>query len=115
MEITYFLQNFKLDPGNKKFLEEKIRKLERFSEKIWEARVDLSYRPSRTKEQVIRLEINLRMPNKILRAEERDRDLLAAVEKVEKKLKGQLRKYRTFGEMKRKLTRRIIRKKKEEI
>lgn len=108
MEITYFLQNFKLDPGSKEFLEERIKKLERFSEKIWEARVDLSYRPSRTKEQVIRLEITLRMPNKILRAEERDRDLLSAIEKVEKKLKGQLRKYRTFGEIKKKLTQKII-------
>jgi len=115
MEIKFFIQNLKLSDENKKFIEEKIKKLERFSEEIWEARVDLSYRPTRNKEQMIRLEINLRMPNKILRAEEKDRDLLNAIEKVEKKLKGQLRKYRTFGERKRKQTQKIIRKKKEEL
>ncbi|MDD4996349.1 MAG: ribosome-associated translation inhibitor RaiA [Patescibacteria group bacterium] len=108
MEIKYFFQNFKLNSQNKKFIEDKIKKLERFSEKIWEAKIDLSYRPTRKKEQTIRLEINLRMPNKILRAEERDKDLLNVIEKVEKKLKGQLRKYRTFGEKKKRETQKII-------
>ncbi|GEM_PF-2602523 len=110
MEIKYFIQNLKLNAKNREFLEEKIKKLERFSQKIWEARVDLSYRPTRKKEQMIRLEINLRMPNKILRAEDKDSDLFNAVEKVEKKLKGQLRRYRNFGEKKKRETQKIISK-----
>ena len=108
MEIKYFVQNFILDDKSKKVLNEKIQKLERFSNKIWEARVDLSYNPSHVKEQVFRLEINLRMPNKILRAEIRAADLQSAMDQVETKLKKQLRKYRGFGQAKKRLTQKVL-------
>ena len=114
MEITHFLQNFKLDLKNKKFLDEKIKKLGRFSNKIWEARVDLSYNPSHVKEEVFRLEINLRMPNKILRGVVRAANLQTAIDQVEEKLKRQLRKYKGFGQAKKRLTRKILRKIKKE-
>lgn len=108
MEIKYFIQNITLNNKDKKFLQEKIEKLERFSNKIWEARIDLSYNPSHVKGQFFRLEINLRMPNKILRAVYRAADLKTAINQVEKKLKRQLRKYKGFGQAKKRLTKKIL-------
>ncbi|MBL7141632.1 ribosome-associated translation inhibitor RaiA [Patescibacteria group bacterium] len=110
MEIKYFVQNFVLDDKNKKFLEEKIKKLEHFSNKIWEAKVDVSYNPDRIKEEIFRLEINLKMPNKILRGVVRAANLQTAIDQVEQKLKKQLRKYKGFGQAKKRLTKKIIRK-----
>jgi len=110
MEIKYFVQNFVLDDKNKNFLEEKIKKLEHFSDKIWEAKVDVSYSPDRIKQQIFRLEINLRMPNKILRGVVRAENLQTAIDQVDQKLKKQLRKYKGFGQTKKRLTQKIIRK-----
>ena len=110
MEIKYFVQNFVLDDKNKKILEEKIKKLEHFSNKIWEAKVDVSYNPDRIKEEIFRLEINLRMPNKILRGVVRAANLQKAIDQVEQKLKRQLRRYKGFGQTKKRLTQKLINK-----
>jgi len=120
MEIKYFFQNITLSGELRDFLEKKIHKLSHFSKKIWEARVDLSYHPTRVKGhqltyvkgEKIRLEINLRMPNKILRGVARAKDLSQAVDIVEKKLRKQLEKYREFSKVKRRETVKIIREKK---
>ena len=108
MEIKYFVQNFVLDDNNKNFLEEKIKKLDHFSDKIWEAKVDVSYSPDRTKEEIFRLEINLRMPNKILRGVVRAANLQTAIDQVDQKLKKQLRKYKGFSKAKKRLSQKII-------
>lgn len=108
MEIKYYVQNFVLDDNNKKILEEKIKKLEHFSDKIWEAKVDVSYNPNRAKEGIFRLEINLRMPNKLLRGVVRAANLQTAIDQVEQKLKRQLRKYKGFGQTKKRLTQKLI-------
>jgi len=113
MEIKYFVQSFILDDKSKKFLEEKIKKLEHFSDKIWEAKVDVSYSPDRIKEQIFRLEINLRMPKKILRAVVRAENLQIAIDQVEEKLKRQLRKYKALNQTKKRLTQKRTREIKE--
>jgi len=118
MEIKYFTKNITLSGELQKFLEEKIQKLSRYTDKIWEARVDLSYHPTRpkghkithVKGETIRLEISLRMPNKILYATERAKDLQTAVDSIEKKLRKQLERYKNFGQFKRRQTKLIIRK-----
>lgn len=112
MEIKYFTQNIKLSGELQDFLEEKIQKFSRFSDKIWQARVDLSFNPGHDKNKLVRLEINLRMPNKILRVETRAANLREAVDQVERKIKKQLEGYKEFGKIKRKITRRIIRENK---
>lgn len=100
MEIKYFTQNITLTGELQEFLQEKVQKLGRFSDKIWEARVDLSYNPAHSKEQVFRLEINLRMPNKVLRGVSRAPDLQTAIDIVEKKLRSQLERYKGYGQTK---------------
>jgi ribosomal subunit interface protein len=110
MEIKYFTQNIKLSGELQDFLEEKIQKLSRYSDKIWQANVDISFNPGHNKNQLIRLEINLRMPNKILRAETRSPNLRQAIDDLEKKLRKQLEKYKEFGRMKRKITKKTVNK-----
>ncbi len=112
MEIKYFTQNIYLKGELKKFLEDKIKKLSRFSKNIWQVDVDLSYSQSHPKEKALRLEINLKMLNKILRAEIRAADLQTAINLIENKLRKQLEKYKEFGLVKRRLSSRLIREKK---
>jgi len=112
MEIKYFIQNVTLTGEIKEFLHEKIQKFSRFSNKIWEARVDLSYNPGHSKDQVFRLEINLRLPDKILRGVARAPDLQTAVNTVEKKLKRQMEKYKGAWEARNRRTKKAVRHKK---
>ncbi|MDA2935976.1 ribosome-associated translation inhibitor RaiA [Patescibacteria group bacterium AH-259-L05] len=103
LEIKYFTQNITLTGELKDFVEEKILKLNKFVDTIWEARVDLSYSPTHNKNQVFRLEINLRLPDKILRGVARGPDLQTALDIVDKKLRRQIEKYRgTWQKRKRK-------------
>jgi len=112
MEIKYFVQNFTLSDEDKNFLEEKIQKLTHFSDKIWEAKVDLSYNPSHSKNQLFRAEINLRMQNKILRAVSRASHFEAAVIDIEKILQRQLRRYKNFRLLRRRLAQKFLKRKK---
>ncbi len=112
MEIKYFVQNFTLSDQDKKFLEDKIQKLTHFSDKIWEARVDLSYNPSHKKNQLFRVEVNLRMQNKILRAVSRSSRFETAVISVEKILQRHLRRYKSFCLLRRRLTQKFLKRKK---
>ncbi|MCD6471319.1 ribosome-associated translation inhibitor RaiA [bacterium] len=115
MEIQIFNQNIKLGGELKKYLEEKIKKLNRFSQKIIRAQVDLSYNANHPKSQVLRLEVNLYLPKKNLRAVARAADLQTAIDNVEKKLRKQFKKYKGFKEEKRRQTAKIIRKKKSYV
>ena len=54
------------------------------------------------------------MPNKIIRGVVRAANLQKAIDQVEEKLKRQLRKYKGFGQAKKRLTRKILRKIKKE-
>ncbi len=114
MEIKYFFQNVTLTTQQRDLIEGKIQKFARLTDKIWEAKVDLSYNPGHGKrhgrKEIFRMEINLRMPNKILRGVERAPDFQTALDNVGQKLIRQLRKYKTFGEIRKKKTAKIIRR-----
>ncbi len=112
MEIKYFVQNFTLSDKDKTFLEDKIQKLTHFSDEIWEAKVDLSYNPNHKKNQLFRVEINLRMPNKILRAVSRASSFQAATLDIEKILQRQLRRYKSFGLLRRRLAQKFLKRRK---
>lgn len=112
MEIKHFAQNFTLSEPDQIFLEDKVQKLSRFSDEIQEAKVDLSYNPSHNKDQFFRIEINLVMPNKILRAVCRSINFGKAVNTAEKMLQRQLRRYKAFGSLRRRFAQKFSRKKK---
>jgi ribosomal subunit interface protein len=110
MEIKYFTQNIKLSGELKDHLEEKIKKFSRYLNKIKEVQIDLSYNPSHKKDQLIRLEINLKTLNKLFRAVVRGPNISTAIDQIEKKLRKQLEKYKENKKIKRKVTRKIFRK-----
>jgi len=110
MKIEYLLKGIELKREEKEIIEKKLEKLERFSKKIQQIKIDLSYRPTRIKEQEIRLEINIKVPGKLLRAVVKNSDLLDAVDKIENKLKRQIRKYENFKQAKTRFTQKILRK-----
>lgn len=116
MEIKYFIQNLKLTDQEKEVINKKLNKLSYVSHKIWEAKVDLSYDPVRGKkhshEQDYRMEVNLKMEHKFLRATNRAKSILSAADSVEHKLLDQLRRYKTEKEAKKRKIIRSVRKRK---
>jgi ribosomal subunit interface protein len=112
MEIKFFKQNLELAPQIEDYITRKLQKLSRFSDKIMQARVDLSRKLHHDWNKIFRVEVNLRLPKKIIRAVERSSDLQNAFDEVERKLKRQLDKYKGHSETKRKQTAKIIRARK---
>lgn len=108
MEIKYFFQNLELSADDQKFIEEELQKLTRFSDEIEEARIDLSYNPNHSKDEIFRLEVNLRLPRKTLRGVCRSGELHSAVHAVEDVLQRQLKKYKAYGSIRRRWTQKFF-------
>ncbi|MCF7906894.1 ribosome-associated translation inhibitor RaiA [Patescibacteria group bacterium] len=108
MEIKYFVQNFELNSEDQEFIDEALQKLTRFSKEIKEARIDLSYNPNHSKDEVFRLEVNLRLPRKTLRGVHRAGELHSAVHAVEDILQRQLKKYKAYGSTRRRWTQKLF-------
>ncbi|SRR6056297_391116 len=106
MEIKYFLQNVKLTPRDKEIVEKKINKLNKYSVKILEAKLDLSFNDAHSKYEQFRVEVNLMLPNKLIRGEERSANLQGGLDEVMDELERQLKKYKSKKETKRRRARR---------
>ncbi|MDD3102473.1 MAG: ribosome-associated translation inhibitor RaiA [Patescibacteria group bacterium] len=109
MEIKYFFQNITLSGELKDYLEEKVKKLNRFSDKIWEAKIDLSFNDSHAKSEAFRLELALKMPDRLLEASVRAANIQEAIDKVEEKIRKQLEHYRGIRESKKRLINKFVR------
>ncbi|MFA5050670.1 MAG: ribosome-associated translation inhibitor RaiA [Patescibacteria group bacterium] len=109
MEIKYFFQNVTLSEELKEYLEQKIKKLNRFSDKIWEAKVDLNHNASYAKSEAFRLELALKMPDRLLEASVRATNVQEAIDKVEEKIRKQLEHYRGIRESKKRLINKFVR------
>ena len=108
MDIQIFRQNVTMTKQFKDKLIENLNKLEQISKKIMSAHVDLSYNEAHNWNERVRVEVNLRLPKKLIRAVERNVDLQNAFSEVEKKLKQQLRKYKAFNKIKRRKLVKIV-------
>lgn len=75
------------------YAEEKLDKLERLSDQIVDARVVMSFN-DRVNGQPAKVEVQVNVPNGIVRAEERGLDHYAAIDQVVDKLQRQLKKYK---------------------
>ncbi len=75
------------------YAEDKLEKLERFSDQIVDARVVMSY-DERIGGAPAKVEVQLNVPNGIVRAEERGADTYAAIDLVVDKLERQLKKFK---------------------
>ena len=75
------------------YAEDKLGKLDRFSDQIVDARVVMSY-DDRIGGSPAKVEVQLNVPNGVVRAEERGADTYAAIDLVVDKLERQLKKFK---------------------
>jgi len=100
MKISIKATNLDSTPALKEYVEDKIGALGKFI-KRWdlEGAVEIWLEVGRTtkhhnKGDVFRAEADLRLPGKILRAEEQDSDVRVAIDRVRDKLKREIEKYK---------------------
>lgn len=100
MKITIKATNLELTSAINEYIEEKLGAIKKFTSR-WdlEGAVEMRVEIGRTsqhhhKGEVFRAEANLKLPGKLLRAEDEDFDIRVAIDKVRDKLKREVEKYK---------------------
>jgi putative sigma-54 modulation protein len=94
MDIYKFTgRNLDITDAMKSYTENKLSKLERFFDHIIDAKVIMSYNHSRNVDPA-RVEVQVNVPNGVVRAEESGQDTYAAVDKAVDKLERQLKRFK---------------------
>lgn len=88
-------RNVEVTDSMRDYVEEKLARLDRYHDQITDARVTLTVRDVRNAERRNRVEVQLNVPNGIIRAEEHHADMYAAIDKASDVLERQLRKFKT--------------------
>ena len=106
MKIHIKATNLELTPSLKEYVEEKIGSVSKLIKK-WdmddsiEVRVEIGRTTNHHhKGDVFRAEADMRLPGKILRAEDENADMHAAIDKVENILKREIDKYKSSKSVK---------------
>jgi putative sigma-54 modulation protein len=95
MKCTIKASNHQLTPDQKSYIEGKIAKLERYLERIQDARVQLRHESLRGAGETFRVEVTLIAEHGIIvRAEEQSKDLLTAVDLVHDNLQRQITRFK---------------------
>lgn len=95
MEILINTHNFELTPNLRNHVEKKTARLDRYMPSLDEVHVELSSQSTRNADQRQVAQITIRdQRGTILRAEERNNDMFAAVDHVVDKLYRQIKRYR---------------------
>lgn len=88
-------RNVEVTEAMRDYVEEKLTRLDRYSDQITDARVTLTVRDVRDSGRRNRVEVQLNVPSGIIRAEEHHSDMYAAIDKASDVLERQLRKFKT--------------------
>ncbi|PYE56294.1 ribosome hibernation-promoting factor, HPF/YfiA family [Deinococcus yavapaiensis] len=88
-------RNVDVTDALKDYVNEKMDRLERFHDHITDAKVVLTVRDVRDNMRRNRVEVQINVPNGIIRAEEHHADMYAAIDMVGDVLERQLRKVKT--------------------
>jgi len=100
MKIIIKSTNLDLTPALKEYIEGKIGALRKFVSRFdLEGAVEARVEVARTtkhhlKGKVLRAEVNLDLPGRVLRAEDEDYDVRVAIDRVRDKLKREIEKYK---------------------
>jgi putative sigma-54 modulation protein len=86
-------RNIEVTDAMRQYAEDKLAKLERFSDHIVDAKVVMSYSPGKSTNPA-KVEIQVNVPQGVVRAEERGADTYAAVDMVVDRLERQLKKHK---------------------
>lgn len=86
-------ENIEVTPAIREYVEKKLSKLERYFSNTPDAKasVNLKVRATNTS----KVEVTIPMPNLVLRAEEENADMYAAIDLIVDKLERQIRKHKT--------------------
>jgi putative sigma-54 modulation protein len=107
MKISLIASNLDITPSLKAYVEERLGVLKKLvkhfdEEGVAELRVELARSTKHHKKGLVfRAEANLRLPKKVLRAEDINTDIRSAIDMVENKLRREIEKYKTQHETKR--------------
>jgi putative sigma-54 modulation protein len=94
MEIVVRGRNVTVTERVQEYVEKKIGKLERYLPIIDEARMELSQEETRSAQHRMIAQLTVRSRGKVLRAEERDQDLFAAIDLVAEKMQRQITRFK---------------------
>lgn len=87
-------RNIEITEAMQAYAEDKLARLNRFSDQIIDAKVVMSYTTSKHHGNPAKVEVQVNLPNGIIRAEERGQDTYAAIDLVVDKLERQLKKFK---------------------
>jgi len=96
MNFQIYAKNLALSDETKNYLEEKMQKLGLRAKKMISARLDISRDRHHRKGNVLRVEINLSLPHKLLRAVAQEEQVESSFDLALKKLNKQIEKYKEF-------------------
>ncbi len=107
MKISILGTDLDVTPSLKTYTEEKFGALAKLvkhydEEGVAELKVDLARSTNHHKKGLVfRVDANLRLPGKMLRGDDENTDIRAAIDVVEEKLRREIEKYKTQHEVKR--------------
>ncbi len=94
MEMVVRGRNVSVTERVEEYVEKKIGKLERYLPIIDEARMELSQEDTRSAQHRMIAQLTVRSRGNVLRAEERDQDLFAAIDLVAEKMQRQITRFK---------------------
>jgi putative sigma-54 modulation protein len=87
-------RNIEVTDAMRSYAEDKLSRLDRFSDQIIDARVVMSYAADGNSVNPAKVEVQVNVPHGVVRAEERGIDTYAAVDQVVDKLERQLKRFK---------------------
>ena len=87
-------RNIEVTDAMRSYAEEKLEKLERYSDQIIDAKVVMSYATDGNSALPAKVEVQLNVSNGVVRAEESGQDTYAATDMVVEKLERQLKRFK---------------------
>jgi putative sigma-54 modulation protein len=87
-------RNINITPRLEEYVEKKVGKLDRYLPTIDEARMELAVEETRSAQHSQVAQLTVRSRGRILRAEERNQDIFAAIDAVAEKMQRQITRYK---------------------
>lgn len=103
MQLVIKSRNLEVNDRLREYVEKKIGKVTKFLPDVQEIRVDLAEEKSRKAAEREIVQVTMRSNGTLLRAEERNNDIYAAIDAVSDKLNGQISRFK--GKRRRKMER----------
>jgi len=96
MELQITAKNMELSPAVHRYLERKLGKLNHYLPSIIESRVEISEEKTKSPQQrfVVVVQVTVDSSGTLLRGEEKGRNLLTAIDKVEAVMNRQIERYK---------------------